>query len=443
MSRAPQQPSEGEIINILLVDDIPETRENIKKLLSLEQDFKVVDTASTGREGVEKAKQHKPHIIIMDINMPDMDGIQATRLINQAVPTAAVIIMSVQNEPDYMRRAMAVGARNFLTKPVAPDELYSTIRSVHQTYKTIAETLATATQVTDLRQAMKSASDDGRPGHIVVVYSPQGGVGTTTVAISLASGLMKEGTRVLLVDADLQFGDIQAILNLPTQSTMVDLVEDVDDLDIDLFENIVATHDSGLKVLLGPTRPELAEPILINRPQAVAEILQKVASNYDFIVVDTATRLDEVVASLMDIAAKIVLVGVPTLPCVKNMRFVLDLFDKLNYPPDKTMLVLNRVPEDRNLRKIIIAPERIEQYLKRPIAARIPADELFMLRAIQKAVPAVALERDKSRSPIRELLDFSNNVFSQLMAGQQQEQAEERREKEQRKQGVFGARISR
>ncbi|MGQ9888080.1 MAG: response regulator [Aggregatilineales bacterium] len=443
MSKTPNQLGESENITILLVDDIPETRENIKKMLDFERDFKVVDTAGTGREGVEKAKEHKPNIVIMDINMPDMDGIQATKLINEAVPTAAVIMMSVQNDPDYMRRAMLAGARNFLTKPISMDELYSTIRTVHERYKSLAAQYAAAAQVSDLRQTMKSKSEGDRPGHIVLVYSPQGGAGTTTIATSLASGLMKEGIRVLLVDADLQFGDIQAILNLPTKSTMVDLVEEVEDLDIDLFENTLLTHDSGLKVLLGPARPEFAEPIL-SRPQALAEILQKVSGNYDFIVVDTATTLDEVLLALMDVATKIILVGVPTLTCVKNIRFVLDLFDKLSYPPDKAMLILNRVPEDRNLRRITIAPERIEQYLRRPIVARIPTDELFMLRAIQKAVPAVALERDKSRSPIRELMEFSNHVFNHLTGAHQQEQSEQPRERErERRIGVFSSRINR
>ncbi len=441
MSKAPNQPGETEIITILLVDDIPEGRENIKKLLGFEADFKVVDTAGTGREGVEKAKEHKPNIIIMDINMPDMDGIQATKLINETVPTAAVIMMSVQSDSDYMQRAMLAGARYFLTKPIAVDELYSTIRTVHARYKPLAAQYAAAAQVTDLRQTISAATGGDRPGHIVVVYSPQGGAGTTTIATSLASGLMKEGIRVLLVDADFYFGDIQAILNLPTQSTMIDLVEEADDFDTDLFENIVATHDSGLKVLLSPSRPEFAEAI-VTRPHALAEILQKVAGSYDFIVVDTATALDETLVALLDIASKIILVAVPTLPCVKNLRFVLDLFDKIGYPPDKAMLILNRLPEDRNLRKILISPERIEQYLKRPIVARIPADELFMLRAIQKAVPVVALERDKTRPPIRELLEFANLVFSKLMHSEQQpDLTDVPHEKERR--GVFSSRLNR
>jgi pilus assembly protein CpaE len=351
----------------------------------------------------------------MDINMPDMDGIQATTLITEAVPTTAVIMMSVQNDPDYLRRAMLAGARNFLTKPIGMEELYNTIRTVHTRNKPIAaQYAAVAAGGLDVRRAPADPTSEGRPGHVIVVYSPQGGTGTTTIATSVASGLMKEGIKVLLVDADLQFGDIGALLNLQSQSTMVELVPDVDDMDVELFEKLVTPHDSGLKVLLGPSRPEYAEEVQ-RSPDALSKILQKVSGNYDYIVVDTATHLDDVLLSLMDMAARVILVCTPTLSCVKNVRFVLDLFDKLSYPPDKVMLVLNRNPEDRNLKKLAIPPEKIEQYLKRPIVGRIPADEMFVWRAVQRAVPVVAAERDKTRSPIKELLDISNRIHQSLM----------------------------
>lgn len=416
MSKSGKPQNENEIITILLVDDIPETRENIKKLLAFEPDLKVVGTAGTGREGVALAKDLKPNIIIMDINMPDMDGIEATTLITEAVPTAAVIMMSVQNDPDYLRRAMLAGARNFLTKPIAMEELYNTIRTVYARNKPLVEQYARAREgaIDQLRETKQKAAEDGRAGNIIVVYSPQGGVGTTTIATSLASGLMKEGIRVLLVDADLQYGDVSAMLNLPAQSTMVDLIADVDDLDTDLFENIVATHDSGLKVLLGPARPELADEV-ISVPDALSRILQSVAKSYDFIVVDTACHLDDTLLSLLDIASRVVLVATPTLSCVKNVRFVLDLFDKLEYPQDKAMLVLNRMPEDRNIRKMTISTERIESFLRRPAIARIPDEQMFVLRAVNKAVPVIASERDKTKSPIRELVQFANDVYLSLM----------------------------
>ena len=127
-----QEKQEKHVIKVLIVDDIQETRENIKKLLSFEEEFKVVGSVGTGREALSVTLETRPDIVIMDINMPDMDGIQATNEITKAVPTAAVIMMSVQTDADYMRKAMQAGARQFLGKPIDPDELYSTIRSVYQ-----------------------------------------------------------------------------------------------------------------------------------------------------------------------------------------------------------------------------------------------------------------------------------------------------------------------
>jgi pilus assembly protein CpaE len=420
------QSGEQEVITILLVDDIPETRENIKKLLAFEPDLRVVGTAGTGREGVALAKDLKPNIIIMDINMPDMDGIQATTLIAEALPTAAVIMMSVQNDPDYLRRAMLAGARNFLTKPILPDELYSTVRTVHQRNKPIAAQYTAIQQAgiaVDTRRSVEAAmGSDVRAGHIIVVYSPQGGAGCTTIATNIASGLMKEGIRVLLVDADLQFGDIGVFLNLKAQSTIVDLVDSINDLDTELFDNIVVTHDSGLKVLLGPARPEFADEVIQKSPTAVAQILEKVATNYDFVVVDTGRHLDEGLLSLFDVATKVVLVSTQTLAAVKNVRFVMDLFDKLEYPPDKLTLVLNRVSTDRNLQKFAISKERIEKFLKIPAEVEIPLDEATALAAMSKGVLIVA-QRDHSRSPVREFMQLSELLYTRLM-GDQNEQNE-------------------
>ncbi len=406
--------SDGDIITILLVDDIPETRENIKKLLAFEPDFKVVGSVGTGREGVAMAKELRPNIIVMDINMPDMDGIQATTLITEAVPTTAVIMMSVQNDPDYLRRAMLAGARNFLTKPILPDELYNTIRTVHTRNKPIAAQYSALQNmpVEALRPSAQAEGDGDRPGHIIVVYSPQGGAGCTTIATNLASGLMKEGVRVLLVDADLQFGDVGVFLNLQAQSTIVDLAGNVEDLDVELFDNIVVTHESGLKVLMGPARPEYAD-VIQNNPSSVSQILTKIGSHYDFIVVDTGRHLDDTLLSLFDVAAKIVLVGMPTLASVKNVRFVLDLFDQLTYPQDKTILVLNRVPADRNQQKFTIATERIEKFLKRSVEVEIPNDEMTVLSAMSKGVLIVA-QRDRTKSPVKELMQLSELIFTRL-----------------------------
>jgi MinD-like ATPase involved in chromosome partitioning or flagellar assembly/CheY-like chemotaxis protein len=119
-------------ISVLLVDDISSTLDNLRKLLSFEEDIEVVATAANGREAVEEAKKLGPDIILMDVNMPEMDGIQATEVLASEAPRSPVIIMSVQGERDYLRRAMQSGAREFLIKPFSGDELVASIRRVHQ-----------------------------------------------------------------------------------------------------------------------------------------------------------------------------------------------------------------------------------------------------------------------------------------------------------------------
>jgi len=119
-------------IRVLIVDDIAETRDHLRKLFSFYPDIEVVGTARDGREGIELAKQYDPHIVLMDINMSGMDGITATRKLREEVPEALVIMLSVQGETDYLRRAMLAGARDFLTKPASGDELVS---SIHRNYQ--------------------------------------------------------------------------------------------------------------------------------------------------------------------------------------------------------------------------------------------------------------------------------------------------------------------
>src|SRR5438093_12435167 len=94
--------------------------------------MEVAGTAGSGQEAVNMTKKHRPHVILMDINMPDMDGITATEIISNTVPESPIIMMSVQGEQDYLRRSMLAGAREFLVKPFSADELINSVRHVHE-----------------------------------------------------------------------------------------------------------------------------------------------------------------------------------------------------------------------------------------------------------------------------------------------------------------------
>ncbi|MEK6222883.1 MAG: response regulator transcription factor [Chloroflexota bacterium] len=120
--------ADEEKIRVIIVDDIAETRENIRKLLQFEPDVEVVGVANTGAEGIAVTIELEPDVVLMDINMPDMDGISATEKIRSRLPSTQIVILSIQTDLSYMRRAMIAGAHDFLSKPPDVDELAAAIR---------------------------------------------------------------------------------------------------------------------------------------------------------------------------------------------------------------------------------------------------------------------------------------------------------------------------
>lgn len=392
----------GAAIRILVVDDLPETRLNLPKLLAFEADIEVVGTASTGQEALEFTRKFDVDIVLIDINMPDMDGIQATEAIKKIRPAIGVVIMSAQSEADYLRRAMQAGARGFIPKPIASEALYQSIREVYALHAN-DRTQASERVAYDASETARKVKT-GATGHIIAVYSPQGGAGVTTIATNMAIALMQEGTRVVLIDGDLQWGDVGVFLNLTAKYTIADLADSITELDRELIESVVVTHASGLKVLLAPYSPQAAERI---QPADLLFIIQEIAQHYDYVIVDLPTPLDTSALSIMAQATRIVLVATPTLPAIKNTRFLLNMFSGLAYPLDKVILLMNRVNREAQGRTAIPL-SAIENNLKRTIDAHIPLHVLSFLGAVNQGVSVLAAETGKS--PALELIQFAQQV---------------------------------
>lgn len=115
---------------VLLADDHPMMIEGLRKLL--EPHFDIVGTATDGRALIEAAQTLRPDLVIADISMPEIDGIEATRRLRASVPGTRVVILSVQAEPSWVRAAFEAGACGYLTKISAPEEIEGAIREVLQ-----------------------------------------------------------------------------------------------------------------------------------------------------------------------------------------------------------------------------------------------------------------------------------------------------------------------
>lgn len=135
-------------IRVLIVDDVPEARDNVQKLLQFADDIQVVGQGGTGREAIDLSRKLQPDIILMDVSMPEMDGITATQLITTQQPSVAVIMSSVQSDTETLRRSLQAGARDYLFKPYGLDELTGSIRTVYQAIQVSRAQLSATTTTT-------------------------------------------------------------------------------------------------------------------------------------------------------------------------------------------------------------------------------------------------------------------------------------------------------
>ena len=398
--------SNEDLIKVLIVDDIAETRENIRKLLQFEADFEIVGAARNGQEGIDLAKELQPDVILMDINMPDMDGITATETIREEVPHSQIVILTIQSDPNYMRRAMLAGARDFLTKPPSVDEMIGAIRRAGE----LAHEEREKSKTTYTIKPGNGSAPVGmnRSGKIISVFSPKGGVGTTMIAVNLAVSLQKEETPVVLVDGNMEFGDVMVFVNQQAKNSIVDLAPRADELDPGVIEEVTMLHQaSGIKILAAPSRPEFAENV---NGEQFGKVLQYLCNFYSYVVVDCASSLSDVTLSAIDCADLIILVTTQEIPAIKDSRMFIDLLKPLNISRERLLFVMNKYDK-----RIGIKPEKVSENFKQELKVVIPFEEKVVLPSINRGVPFMLGEKSKLIS--RSFISLNEAVRKQLSNG--------------------------
>ncbi|MFL7869134.1 MAG: response regulator [Anaerolineales bacterium] len=399
----------GQKVRVLIVDDIAETRENVRKLLQFEADIEVAGVAKSGKEGIELSQEYDPDVVLMDINMPDMDGISATEAILRKLPYVQVIILSVQGDQNYMRRAMLAGARDFLTKPPMADELISAIRRAGEMAQKERAKLVQTRNVTAAAVAQSAPGFSLTQGKVITVYSPKGGTGCTTLAVNLALALHNEDTRATLVDGNFQYGDVAVFVNEQGKNTIVDIATRVDELDPDIVESVMINHAaSGVHILAAPSRPEYAEKVSGDQFSHLIDYLRQM---YAYVVIDTTPILTDITLTAIDKSDVIVLVTTQDIPSIKNARLFLDLLQTIGIERERIVFTMNRFDK-----RIAITPERVGDNLKQKVAAVIPLDERVVVPAVNRGVPFIL--DNKTQPSARGILSLAESVRETLASAE-------------------------
>jgi pilus assembly protein CpaE len=394
------------VINVLIVDDIAETREHLARLLDFEREIEVAGMAASGEEAIRLAMDLRPDVILMDINMPGMDGMAATEAISARLPTCPIIMMSVHGEAELLKRSMLAGAREFLVKPFSGDELATSIRRVFEREIVRRQELATVTPGVPAT----SANGDGEPGRgeLITVFSPKGGSGRTTIATNLALALMAESKgRVCLVDANLQFGDVGVLLNLnPKNRSVLDVVE-AGEPDADIVASVLVDHSTGIRVLLAPPTPEGADLVT---PAYLRKIVELLRATHDFVVVDMPSGLTDHSLAVMDMADQIVLVSALEITTIKNVRLFLEVADQLDYDRSKIRLVINRADSSQGIRI-----SDVEASIRKNIDGTIVSDGRLAVLAVNRGVPFVVSHPESTLS--KDISKLARTLVGDAVAG--------------------------
>lgn len=393
----------NEKIRVLIADDIKDARDNIKTLLSFDPRFIIAGEAENGEQSVICAEQVDPDVILMDINMPVMDGIKATEVITGENPGTSIIMMSVQNDREYLHKAMAAGARDYITKPFTGDELVSSIIKVYEI---------------DLKRKSKIAvkKEDHTESKVITVFSTKGGVGKTTIASNLAVGIARQTRKkVALLDLDVFFGDVAVQLNINVRNTLSDLIKDISNLDVNLLEEFMMSHFSGVKILPAPLKPEYAEYITASHIEKIIKIARE---RYSYIILDTSQNFNEITLAALDASDIILFLTSMDLTSIKNTKTGLEVMESLKYSKEKLKIIINRGTEQYGIKY-----KDAELTLNSSIFAIFPDDQATVTNSLNKGIPFVLSRLDsrisKTMMDTAHKLLYDNSEKNVKVAGSQ------------------------
>lgn len=359
---------------ILIASDMPEYRQELTEILSKEPNFLIIGEAVNAANAVKKAEHLLPDIILMDIQVPLTEGIEATEKITLAHPSIGVVIMSGTDDVSILKQAMVAGAGDIIYKDKLQEgEIAQSIRRLHLGKKTRSASLSGATA---------GGKEHGyRAPQVVTIFGAKGGAGKTTISVNIAAGIAQETKRkVALVDLNLQFGDVASYMNIQPRRTIAEFVQERNEWDSQLLNSYLFPHNSGVKVLAAPLRPEDAELVT---PEHVEKIIAILRESYDFIIIDSPPYISDTLLMALDTSNQIILVMSMDLPAVKNVKLSLNLLDTLHHS-GRTKLIINR-----GAKQFGVDIRDVENTIDFLAAEEVPSEGNTVVNAANKGIPFV------------------------------------------------------
>jgi pilus assembly protein CpaE len=317
----------AEAIRALVALDHSADREVLQRVFPEEPEVEVVDLVESLNGGWTSEDPNANLLVVACGGYSD----QALAYIESAVkepPDRPVVVVCSGSANGFVRRVFEVGADDIV---VVPETRVEPERAVEEVLFTFQKAVAR-------RNGARAASGTTK-GRMICVLGPKGGIGKTLTTVNLAVSLADEGHRVVVVDLDLQFGDVGLALGLNPKKTIYDLVTSGGAMDAEKVDAYLAEHDSGVRVLLAPVRPDQAGVVTV---EFLRDLYTALRFANDYVIVDTPPGFTPEVIASVDSSTHVCMVGTLDSLSLKNTKLGLETLELMGYESERVHLVLNR-----------------------------------------------------------------------------------------------------
>lgn len=366
-------------IRTLVALDRGVSRDVVDTAISPNSDIHIVGVVDGLAESWKSLQDTSPDLLVI-VCAGDSD--HALLLVDRATKERAdrpVVVLAEGAQNGFVRRVFEAGADDIVTLPESADRVEFAL------LKAVARKLG-------------AAAGAAGAAPLVCVLGPKGGTGKTLTACNLGVALAMDGRRVLVIDLDLQFGDIGLALGLRPDRTLADLAKAGGSIDAEKARAYSVRHEpSGLDALLAPTRPDQAAYVTVDFLKA---LYAAVRPAYDFVVVDTPPGFTPEVIASIDASTDVCMVGMLDALSLKNTKLGMETLDLMGYDPERIVVLLNRADS-----RVGIDREDVRSILGREPEVLVPSDR-EITRTVNEAQPIVmAKERSEAARAYRQLAE--------------------------------------
>jgi len=321
-------------------------------------------------------------ILIMEIGEDFKNDCQ---IVNSLLCTGSIkdiFLVSGRVEPEMLLQAMRSGAREFFPLPVKREDIINALTKFRERNKDVA-----------------SKDMNKKKGKIINIIGSKGGIGTTTIAANFAISILGHDPRksVALVDMNLLFGEIPLFLDIESAFHWGEIAKNISRLDSTYLMSILSRHQSGLYILPSPTR---LDGVSEASPGIIEKILRLMKKDFDYVVIDSGHSLDEITLKVLELSDTVLINSILSLPCLINVKRLIDTFKRLGYPADDNVhVIVNRYHKNS-----VISLKDAEKGIGKRIFWQIPNDFQNTISAINqgKTLLDIAPKTDITQN-IREL----------------------------------------